>query len=338
MAGQASRDSWQASLHSVAEDLESLHKEAHDAQGLAQQVAARLKEQAADIAETRQSIVRLLADSPAGAKPTPLAGEKPHWLFYYFGHFQVCRASECIPTRRAWKGLAILKYLAASPGQIVPRDVLLESLWPEIEPSVANNRLKVAMHSLRQTFSWEDLGQKKRDLILFRNGGYALNHELEIWSDVDAFEGSWQAGLQMERAGRLADAVCFYSQAEALYRGDFLEEDRLEEWTLVRREALKDTYLTILDKISMYWLRTDHPQRAIEGWKKILAKDPWREDVYRRLMVCFASRGQRAVALRWYQVCAQVIREQLGLELEPETQTLYEYIRSSKRIDQPVPL
>jgi DNA-binding SARP family transcriptional activator len=296
-------------------------------------MTASLELQVGDLAKCRQTIIRLLADLPAAGRPMVPSNEKARWLFYCFGPFEVFRAEDRIPLRRAGKGHAILKYLAAGRGQVVLRDVLLDSLWPETEPLVANNRLKVAMHHLRQAFAFRDDAHESGEIVIFQNGGYRLNPELDIWSDVEAFEAHWQAGMLLERTGRLAEAVHFYMQAEALYRGDFLEEDRLEEWTLVRREALKDTFLTILDKLSRFWFKTNHVERAIEGWKKILTKDPWREDAYRHLMICFVSRGQRALALHWYDVCVQVVHRQLGLEPEPETQRLSERIRSGKRIE-----
>ena len=333
MAEHVSEDSLQTSLRFFAENLSSLHREAYDTHTLAEQIAARLGEQAVDIAKSRQTIIRLLADLDGAGSPKLASNEKARWRFYCFGPFGVCRAEECIPLRRTRKGLAILKYLSAARGQVVPRDVLLESLWPETQPSVANNRLKVSMHYLRQAFAFRNDSHGTGEIVIFRNGGYSLNHELDIWTDVEAFEAYWQAGLHLERVGRLPEAVPFYVQAEALYRGDFMEEDLLEEWTLVRREALKDTFLTILDKLSQFWFKTNHTQRAIEGWKKILAKDPWREDTYRHLMICFAARGQRAAAMHWYDVCAQVIRQQLGLEPEPETQSLYERVRSGKLVE-----
>ena len=57
---------------------------------------------------------------------------------------------------------------------------------------------------------------------------------------------------------------------------------------MLRREQLKDTYLTLLEHLSRCWPKTGHADQAIEGWKKILTKDPWREDAYRHLMVALA--------------------------------------------------
>ena len=95
---------------------------------------------------------------------------------------------------------------------------------------------------------------------------------------------------------------------------------------------MKETFLRILDKLSHFWLRQGTLESAIDGWKKILVKDPWREDVYRHLMVCFARNGQRGVALNWYDVCVRVLEKELQLAPEPETVTLYNRIRRNEPV------
>lgn len=326
------RESTPDALSSVDESIRIIEKEISEKQGLIDSLAARLSEQAHNLTRLRQ-IAQALRSSQGDTRwRTPNEESLNQLRVRCFGPFRVERGEAEVSLARLGKASMILKYLATMR-QPVQRDVLMEILWPETAPQTANNRLKVAMHHLRQAFAPTDTAPDCRDCILFGSGCYFLNPDFEIQVDMEMFERSWQTGLQLERAGRLADAIPFYLQAEALYGGDFLEEDRLEEWTLVRREALKDTFLTILDKLSRYWFKTNHPQRAIEGWKKILHYDPSREDTYRQLMICLASCGQRAVAMRWYEVCARVLRQQLDLEPEPETRSIYETIRTGKPLN-----
>jgi DNA-binding SARP family transcriptional activator len=230
------------------------------------------------------------------------------------------------------KGRTILKFLASRPRQPVLRDVLLENLWPEEDPDVANNRLKVAMHHLRQVRTINDGEADHGDYVIFRDGCYMFSPHIRIWTDVEAFEAAWKTGARLERSGYLPQAIPFFEQAEALYRGDYFEDDRFEEWMLVRREELKETYLRILDKLSRFWFRQGVLESAIDGWKKILVTDVWREDVYRHLMVCFAKNGQRGVALHWYDLCVEVLQKELQLAPEQETVSLSNRIRRNEPV------
>jgi DNA-binding SARP family transcriptional activator len=128
------------------------------------------------------------------------------------------------------------------------RDMLMETLWPECDPRAAGNNLKAAMHGLRRTLSHLFYERKNFPYILFLQGSYLTNPEIELWVDVEEFEQHWVLGRRLEKEGELSKAMREFELAEALYRGDYLEDEPYEDWTLRRREALKDTYLIRTEK------------------------------------------------------------------------------------------
>lgn len=320
------------SLRIVAETLEILERDAQDGQALIRQLSSHLQQQSEALGIARQSILSTLHEPLA--PPRPRASGRVELRLYCFGPLEVYRGNEYISLRRTGKGIAILKFLALRPRQPVQRDLLLEAIWPGAEPSIARNRLKVAMHHLRQAFVTKGCDPQCEGCVIFRDGCYLFNPELDVWTDTGAFEGALQSALRLERSGNLMQAIPLYLQAESLYRGDLLEEDLYEEWTLLRREELKDAYLTTLDKLSRHWLSIGKEEDAIEGWKRILAKDPWREDIYRRLMAFNARRGQRGLALRWYAMCTQTLQTQLNVAPEPETVALHQRILAGEDVSE----
>jgi len=101
---------------------------------------------------------------------------------------------------RSKKAKSLFKYLIAQRGRPVPKDVLMETLWPEGDPQAANNNLKAAVHALRQTLDpggKDGNGQESPSYILFMDGNYMINTEAEIWVDVDEFEHQWTVGLSL---------------------------------------------------------------------------------------------------------------------------------------------
>ncbi len=323
-------DPIQASLRIVTETLSLLERDAERTQALIRQLASNLQQQSEAVANCRTSIRHLLRANTAAQEIAPCNG-KIDLRLHCLGPFQVYRNEQPLALR-AGKASAILKFLAVRPHQPVPREVLIEALWPQADPTVANNRLKVAVHHLRQAFVSPACSPHCEGCVVFRDGCYLFSPHIQVWTDILAFEQAWQSGVQLERSGRLMDAIPFYLQAESLYRGELLEEDLYEEWTLLRREELKDSYLTVLDKLSRYWLQIGNLDDAIEGWKKILQRDPWREDVYRRIMACSAHRGQRGLALRWYELCAHALQSQLNITPEPETTALQQRILAGEDV------
>jgi DNA-binding SARP family transcriptional activator len=71
--------------------------------------------------------------------------------------------------------------------------------------------------------------------------------------------------------------------------------------------------------------------KAIRWGQRILLADPLREDVHRDLMRLFVQNGQRALAVRQYQRCQQILEAELSIEPMPETQLVYERIVGRQR-------
>jgi DNA-binding SARP family transcriptional activator len=249
--------------------------------------------------------------------------KKKRLQVYCLGSFDVRLDGERIERWRSLKAKSVLKYLVSQRRQPVSKDVLMERLWPEWDPDLANNNLKAAMHALRQTLSLFSNGENDLPYILFREGNYLINPEVELWLDTEEFEQQWNAGRRLEREGRLTKAIREYELAEKLYRGDYLEDDLYEEWTLLRREALKDTYLAILGKLSDHSMAAADYESCIVYSQKILAKDSCREDAYRRLMCCYSRLGQRNRALYWFKICEKIIKAELDTSPDRETAALY---------------
>ena len=243
------------------------------------------------------------------------------------GRFEVRLGWTKVETWRSRKAKTLLKYLVAQGGRPIPKDVLMETLWPEAAPQAANNSLKAAVHALRQTLDLSGRDSTAGDAasyVLFVEGNYLLNPEVEVWIDVDEFERQWAEGRRLDREGQVSEATALYAAAERLYIGDFLEDDLYEDWTLLRREALKDTYLAVLSKLSDRAMRDDDCESCIVYCQKTLAKDPCREDAYRSLMQSHSRLGHRSRALNWYGICTKTLNLELDTAPDAETAALYQ--------------
>jgi len=189
--------------------------------------------------------------------------------------------------------------------------------------------LNVAIHGLRQALR---AARPDFPYILFQNGQYLLNPDTAVWVDFEQFVQRYEAGQRLERRGKLAEALSEYETAECLYQGDFLEEDRYEDWPIPQRERLRDSYLMILDRLSRYYLEEKKYGTCIQLCQKILVKDECREDIHRRLMRCYSPQGQRNLALRQYNMCVEALTRVLDVSPTQETVALYQQIRKGEAV------
>lgn len=262
-----------------------------------------------------------------GAHPTETNDSGQSLAFYCLGSFAVYHNDRAIVDWKGLKGLTILKYLVAQGGVPVPKDVLMEVLWPDGDPEAARRNLHQAIYSLRQTLRQD---APDFDHILFHNDAYLFHHDMNVWIDFVQFERYMILGQQQEMSGRAEEAMAAYGMAEELYTGDFLEEDPYEVWASGQRERLRSMYLRTVDRLAGYYLERGETIAASAISQKALARDPYNESAHRRLMHCYMALGQRHLAVRQFQTCVRLLAEELNLEPSRETVELFEKVRRAQ--------
>ena len=242
------------------------------------------------------------------------------------GRFEVRRNGVLIGEWRRDKARTLFKYLV-DRRHPVHRDVLIELLWPESDSHAASNSLRVTLHALRQALGRTFGGATNlTDYVALDGTNVSLNHGSDLWIDVEAFSENFEAGFRFERQHRTSEAWRCYEAAESLYRDDYLVEDLYEDWTLVRREELKDQYLMIVTHLADACLTRRDQMGCIIRCHRILEKDPCREDAYCRLMRCYAELGQVSQALHWYDLCVLTLRKELDIAPSEQTTHMRELI------------
>jgi DNA-binding SARP family transcriptional activator len=209
---------------------------------------------------------------------------------------------------------SVLKHLVLQRGP-VPRDVLMEALWPDLAPAAARNNLHGAVHALRRLLR-DACGEGEH--VVHEGGCYALAPGLDVWNDVAEFERLVREARRQEGP----DAVDLLEAADALYAGPLFDDDPYEDWMQPRRRELEALRLEVLDRLAEQHLALGDVHAWSAVARRIVVAEPWREEVQRELMTCYARRGQSGRALRQFQECATALREALGVGPDPDTEEL----------------
>jgi len=187
-----------------------------------------------------------------GAAPVPSAPRAVH--VRCLGSFALVAdgralGSIAFPRRKA---LDLLRHLLLARGAVFPRDVLIERLWPEVDPRTGANRLHVTLHALRGVLD-EAMPGVGADLIQCRHGDYRLDPDALGTVDAFAFVDAVDDARSRMRAGDLGGALMHLEQALPLYRGelfadaeDIAFETPRQRYRELRCEALRllvDLYL-----------------------------------------------------------------------------------------------
>jgi len=188
--------------------------------------------------------------------------------------------------------------------------------WPEHSPQKLNGIFRSTMYRLRRALFPES--------VVYQDGIYSFNRQVNYWFDVEQFEELLARAEALDEAAREAK-MALLSQAVELYRGDYLEEV-FSDWCLVRRENLRLKYTSALATLGDLHLEAQEYATALQCYNRILLHDPYQERAYRQAIRCYILMGDRASAVRKYQECVEILREELGLDPMPETRELYQQI------------
>lgn len=249
----------------------------------------------------------------------------PSLAVYCLGQFQVYQDEQLVENWSSRKGSSVFKYLILEHPAPVGKEILMDTFWPDSDPDSARRNLHQAIYSLRQTFRGE---QQEFHHIWFKNDCYSLNPNMETWIDFREFQKCIEVGRRLDKDGHLAEATEQYGTAEGLYQGDFLEEDLYEDWPILQREQLLNSYLSLVDRLGELYLQDHQYPSVIHLCHKVLARDKCYEAAHRRLMQCYLAQGLRHLAIRQYQTCIRALREEVDIEPSEETVTLYKHIVS----------
>lgn len=249
-----------------------------------------------------------------------------------FGHFEVRRSDQAhkpLPLCQNRNGQAILRILVTQSGYCSSADMLMDTLWRNNQPAIARRKLQVAISALRCSLNNGLKCDPGSGYILCKDRHYQLNPAISIATDVTEFLALWEAGRQLEGQ----TAIELYEKACNLRTGPFLIEDLYANWSSLLREQLNQTYLTMCQALSDYYLKIEHYDEAIKWTNAILKENRYDERAYQQLMRIYAAQGRRCEALRQYQLCERVLKEDLGIAPMPETMEFFQTLLEGAEIE-----
>jgi len=206
--------------------------------------------------------------------------------------------------------IALLCILALARGRPVGRERLIGLLWPEHTDDAARHNLSESLYVLRK-----ELGEG----IASSGDEVRLDPEV-VASDVGEFEAALERG-ELEQAARVYGGPLL----EGFYVADAPE---FERWVEGERDRLGRAYARALERLAEAAEAEGSALRAVDWWRALAVHDPFASRVALRLVRAYDAAGERAAALRHAEAHAELLREELGVDGDPELEALVERLRT----------
>jgi DNA-binding SARP family transcriptional activator len=200
---------------------------------------------------------------------------------------------------------ALLALLVANYRSTLTREMALDLLWPESDPSSAINSLNQAVFQLRRVL---DPGFRDGDspqYILSTVDAVQLNPAHTV-TDLDEFRRlaiEVQDGPETTRAERIGTLV-------DIVRGEFLAELRYDDWAVRMRTAV---HAEVRDVLLPFAMRDVHSSvdLAIRAACALLELDPYDEEAQLAMAKQLDASGRRAAARTAILRFAKKLRDDL---------------------------
>ncbi len=230
-------------------------------------------------------------------------------------------------TISAKKAKALLAYLALQPNKAHQRETLASLLWEECSSTQARQSLRQTLSALRKTLNSGDSMIDGNQQSVFLNKDQV---EIDVLNFDNLCKREDQSSLQ---------------KALKLYQGELLEglytrSQGFDDWLELERSQRREKALQIMDVLLEKAQSENQLEQVIRLGIKMASLDPLRESVHRVLMDAYNKQGRRNAALKQYRLCQQLLRDDLSIAPEEETQTLYQTIFRQQKPpqDQSVPI
>lgn len=197
------------------------------------------------------------------------------------------------------------------------RQQICLDLWPDSSDKSARSSFHITVRRVRDAL-YEDAIQYNdvQDV-------YHLDEHLDIWCDATEMQRLVNQSIPLPPYEARAEDL--WLRAVQLYGGEFLPTI-YSEWTDGLRDSYEQLRIEAMTEAARCAFVRGNFKDAIVLYRDINQIDPYREDIHRQILRCYAELGQTGQVLSHYHRLEKKLRDDLDIPPEKETTNLIKRI------------
>lgn len=199
-------------------------------------------------------------------------------------------------TAKAEELFALLIYYQ---GRVKSREILIDTLWPELEPEKSANLFRVTCTYLRTALAEKGF----TDMLVRELDGYRVNTNL---IDCDLYS------LRSVMHSISSQSLEKLEKASALYTGGYLDS-KPYDWAVGTRAQLESDFKKIQYRLADEYSTRGYGDKALEALERVLVYDPCDEESVMRIVNMKLYYGDPSSAIKTYRKYEKKLMEELGI-------------------------
>lgn len=224
----------------------------------------------------------------------------------------------------------LLQILLMDRGRLVPKDVLIEALWPGEGPADPEANLAVLVSRARHAVG-------EASLILGRPGGYLYADDGRSWVDTEAFAREAERGRLALASGNATAALRACQAALRLWKGDPLMENIYAEWAQSFRRRFAVLHEEALGGLAKVSLELGQAATALDAARQLTQHVPLGEEGHVLLMQALVAAGDPAGAVSAFHGWRDRLTRELGVGPSRQACDLFQRILRHEPLGYPPP-
>lgn len=239
---------------------------------------------------------------------------------YCLGVPEVLGAVDLRPIKwRTAKTEEMFLFLLHNRNEAVPKDRIVEYLWPHLDPKDVNTYLHTTVYRLKKTLKEAGLDIS----IQYRRGAYQIDLGDSVYFDAMVFENKTGWCRPVDQG-----SIKEYEALMELYRGDYCEA-RDYAWSMAKRSQLLELYCQLGKKLTSFYVEAREFDRAGQLIDKVLLRSPFDEEAHEYKIQMFHARNDRIGLMNYYQYVEGLMRKELRVDPRPSLKTMYRNFMNS---------
>ena len=214
---------------------------------------------------------------------------------------------------RSARARRLLQLLLIHQFRWVPRDVVLEALWPDADPEKSANSLWQTMHVLGRLLEPDLQEARLSAYVRVRDEACRLMPGEDYTYDVEQFESAVKEAEKAWPKRKSADVETPLRRAAELYRGDLFVENPYEEFATAERERLREMLLRALGRLLQLHTERSNWEEVVFTSRRALEIDAYQEELHWFRVQAHLRLGHRREALDAYHQYEEMLVREMGL-------------------------
>jgi DNA-binding SARP family transcriptional activator len=183
--------------------------------------------------------------------------------------------------------------------RLLPRMHVAGVLWPDVPTGRANANLRAGLWRLPTPCR----------LVVEHSAQFLRLADIA----VDVREATALAEQLLDRSQPCANGQ-LGSGARVKLSAELLPTWYDDDWVLVERERFHQLRLHALEALCERFIAAGRYGEAIDAGLAVVAAEPLRESAHRALIKAHLAEGNQGEAYRQYELCREILRDELGIE------------------------